>query len=108
MTTINNTSVNNKTLVTMSYIVTGDNFLLPGELDLKYQCATVEEIKEQFDLVVSSEVVEHVPCVKSFVNQCAQRVKVGFKIIYINYTSPTNSSAVSGQWPCDYTIYGRE
>ena len=47
-----------------------------GELDLRYECSTVEEVEDQFDIVVSSEVVEHVPCVTSFVSQCAERVRV--------------------------------
>ena len=54
-----------------------------GELDLTYKCATVEEIPDQFDLVVSSEVVEHVPCVRTFVSQCAKRVKVRELNLYV-------------------------
>ncbi|KAL5263529.1 hypothetical protein ACHWQZ_G008780 [Mnemiopsis leidyi] len=54
----------------------------PGELDLQYQCATVAEVMEQFDIVVSSEVVEHVPCVASFVSQCADRVRPGGGLMF--------------------------
>lgn len=54
----------------------------PGELDLRYQRATVEEVTEQFDIVVSSEVVEHVPCVTSFVSQCAERVRPGGGLMF--------------------------
>lgn len=54
----------------------------PGELDLRYQAATVEEVMEQFDVVVSSEVVEHVPCVPTFVSQCAERVRPGGGLMF--------------------------
>lgn len=53
-----------------------------GELDLQYQCATVEEVSDQFDIVVSSEVVEHVPCVATFVSQCAERVRPGGGLMF--------------------------
>lgn len=53
-----------------------------GPLSLEYRCATVDEIPEQYDIVVSSEVVEHVPCVETFVAQCAQRVKPGGGIMF--------------------------
>ena len=47
---------------------------------------------EQFDVVVSSEVVEHVPCVPTFVSQCAARVRVSFR------TWRQNSSLGSSQY----------
>lgn len=53
-----------------------NKLLPPVDLQLRYKCTTVDEIQGEYDVVVASEVVEHVPCVETFVRQCCHKVKV--------------------------------
>jgi len=67
-----------------------------ADLQLQYQCTTVDEVQGQYDVVVASEVVEHVPCVDTFVRQCCQKVKPGGGIVFttINRTIASWAFAV--------------
>lgn len=67
-----------------------------GDLQLRYKCTTVDEIQGEYDVVVASEVVEHVPCVDTFVRQCCHKVKPGGGIVFttINRTIASWAFAV--------------
>lgn len=73
----------------------------PQNLAIDYRVATVEELVaagEQYDAVVSLEVVEHVPDVAAFVKACAALVRPGGLLILstINRTLKSYALAIIG------------
>ena len=72
-----------------------------SELDINYQCATVESLSdkgEQYDVVLALEIVEHVADVAGFVASCAAVVKPGGLIIFstLNRTVKSYLMAIVG------------
>lgn len=50
--------------------------LISEPLRLRYSCSTVEDLEEEFDLVVASEVIEHVSSLDMFLDACVSCTKV--------------------------------
>jgi 2-polyprenyl-6-hydroxyphenyl methylase / 3-demethylubiquinone-9 3-methyltransferase len=68
-------------------------------LDIDYRCATAEDLAREgraFDMVVASEVVEHVADVKSFLTACRKLCKSGGSLILstLNRTAKSYGLAI--------------
>uniref|UniRef100_A0A0K8SWP0 Ubiquinone biosynthesis O-methyltransferase, mitochondrial n=1 Tax=Lygus hesperus TaxID=30085 RepID=A0A0K8SWP0_LYGHE len=65
---------------------------LPGGV-LRFECGTIEEHSltnsEQYDAIVCSEVIEHVPVKDSFVNSCVAATKPGGSLFYTTISQST-------------------
>jgi 2-polyprenyl-6-hydroxyphenyl methylase / 3-demethylubiquinone-9 3-methyltransferase len=69
-----------------------------SELTIDYRCSTAEELveqREQFDLVLAMEVVEHVADVPLFVASCASLVKPGGLMIAATLNRTLKSFALA-------------
>lgn len=72
-------------------------------LSIDYQCTAVENLSEHFDVVIASEVIEHVNDQQAFVHALAARLKPGgcFVITTLNRTW---KSKVFGIWAAEYVL----
>jgi 2-polyprenyl-6-hydroxyphenyl methylase/3-demethylubiquinone-9 3-methyltransferase len=67
-------------------------------IDIDYRTATPEQIKETYDVVLSMEVIEHVPDPQIFITACAERLKPGgaFCGATLNRTGKSFALAIVG------------
>ena len=64
-------------------------------LKIAYVCGTTETLKEQFDVVLALEIVEHVADVETFVQSCVDRCKPGGLIIFSTLNKTWKSMALA-------------
>lgn len=74
-----------------------------GDLDIAYKVSSLSDIQEKFDVVIASEVIEHVEDQKSFVHDMANHLNPGgcFVITTLNRTL---KSKILGIWAAEYIL----
>ncbi|MGZ9096870.1 MAG: bifunctional 2-polyprenyl-6-hydroxyphenol methylase/3-demethylubiquinol 3-O-methyltransferase UbiG [Micavibrio sp.] len=64
-------------------------------LDIAYTCGTTDELKQQFDIVLALEIVEHVADVDKFVQSCVDCCRPGGIIVFSTLNKTIKSMALA-------------
>jgi len=63
-------------------------------LEISYECALVEEVKQKYDVVLALEIIEHIPDVGAFVKSCFDICKPGGLVIFSTLNRTAKSYAL--------------